>query len=397
MMTISVPPKLNFGFNTLLVAAELMAVAVPSSLGQAGAATTQTSSPPANAPYVATMTFDVVSVRQNKNADAYAGITMSGHFVQHTTILRVINWDIENLISYAYGVDRNQIVGAPNWPRPTVFVIEAKGDSEADAKMAALTEVLQRAEQRHMLQALLQERFKLKTHWGTKEGDVYNLVVAKGGPKLSAEGSMPPSADDVKMFRDRPVPSLFQKNDGQGYDLVAHGCSMDQLVAMLTGQFGRPVSDKTGMTGKYDFVLKYKGRWDRDRPADDLDPTPPMDRALQDELGLKVEPAKGPVKVLVIDHIDKRLSNLGSARTGYTSIGRFGPQSSGGRRLRSLPLEFHLHLLRKISRKPSRMSALQSPAQQPRPLGLSTKAEALQRVHCDSASVRFTRGRIWIC
>jgi uncharacterized protein (TIGR03435 family) len=60
-------------------------------------------------------------------------------------------------------------------------VIEAKGDSEANAKMAALTKEQQRAEQQHMLQVLLEERFKLKTHWETKEGDVYNLVVAKGG------------------------------------------------------------------------------------------------------------------------------------------------------------------------------------------------------------------------
>jgi uncharacterized protein (TIGR03435 family) len=77
----------------------------------------------------------------------------------------------------------------------------------------------------------------------------------------------------------------------------------------LTGQFGRPVIDKTGLTGKYDFVLKYKGRWDRDRDADDLDPMPPMDQALQRELGLKVEAAKGPVKLLVIDHIQKPSDN----------------------------------------------------------------------------------------
>ena len=175
-----------------------MALAAPSSLGQAGAATP--SSPPANAPYVPTMTFDVASVRENKNVDVNAGITMSGQFVPHTTMLRVINWEIENLISYAYGANGYQIVGAPKWPWPTMFVIEAKGDSEADAKMAALTEEQQRAEQQHMLQALLEERFKLKTHWETKEGDVYNLVVAKGGPKLGAEGSMPPSADELKIL-----------------------------------------------------------------------------------------------------------------------------------------------------------------------------------------------------
>jgi uncharacterized protein (TIGR03435 family) len=293
----------------VFVAAGLTALAVPSSLGQAGAPTTPTSSLPANAPYVATMTFDVASVRENKNIDLNDGITMSGQFAPHTTTLRVINWDIENLISYAYGVHEQQLVGVPKWPLSTVFVIEAKGDSEADAKMAALTKEQQRAEQEHMLQVLMEERFKLKTHWETKEGDTYNLVVAKGGPKLGVAGSMPPSADELNIFGDHPVPAIHQKCDGQGCDFIAHGCSMSQLVGTLTGQFGRPVTDKTGLTGSYDFVLKYKGRWDRDRNADDLDPTPPMDRALQEELGLKVETAKGPVKVLFIDHVEKPSEN----------------------------------------------------------------------------------------
>ena len=180
-------PKLNFGINPLLVAAGLMALAVPSSSpGQAGAATTPTSSLPANAPYVATMTFDVASVRENKNIDVNAGFTMSGQFVPHTTTLQAINWRIENLISYAYGVDQYQIVGAPKWPWPTMFVIEAKGDSEADAKMAALTQEQQSAEQRHMLQRLLEERFKLKMHWGTKEGDAHELATIQALPSNSS-------------------------------------------------------------------------------------------------------------------------------------------------------------------------------------------------------------------
>lgn len=190
------------------------------------------------------------------------------------------------------------------------FMIEAKGDSEADAKLAALTEEQRRAEQQHMLQALLEERFKLKTHWETREGDIYDLMVAKGGPKLGAEGSMAPSAEELKTFGTHPLPPLNQKRDGQGFDFVAHGCSMEQLVRMLTAQFGRRVVDKTDLTGKYDFVLKYLGRWDRDRPTDDMDPTPPMDRALQEQLGLKVEGAKGSIQVLVIDHIEKPSSKL---------------------------------------------------------------------------------------
>ena len=120
---------------------------------------------------------------------------------------------------------------------------------------------------------------------------------------------MPPSADELTGFGDRPIPALYQKNDGQGFDFIAHRCPMGQLVEMLTAQFGRPVSDKTGLTGNYDFVLKYKGRWDRDRKADDLDPTPPMDQALQQELGLRVEAARGPVRTLVIDHIEKPSEN----------------------------------------------------------------------------------------
>jgi uncharacterized protein (TIGR03435 family) len=134
-------------------------------------------------------------------------------------------------------------------------------------------------------------------------------MVAKGGPKLRAQGSMPLSTEELKDFGDRPVPPLYQENDGQGFDFIAHGCSMDQLVQNLAGQFGRPVIDKTELTGKYDFVLKYKGRWDRDRNADDLDPMPPMDRALQEELGLKIEAGKGSVNILVIDHIEKPSEN----------------------------------------------------------------------------------------
>ena len=293
----------------ICLAAGLLALAAPSCLAQIRAATAPASSSPEGSPYTPTMTFDVASVRENKNIDTNVGFAMSGRFVPQTTNLRLLNWRIESLISYAYGVDEYQVTGAPKWPWPTVFVIEAKSDSEADAKLAALPREQQGAEQRHMLHALLEERFRLKTHWETKEGDTYNLVVAKGGPKLGEHGSLPPTADELKNFGDHPVPTIYQKNDGRGYDFIGHGCPISQLVSMLTLQFGRPVNDKTGLTGKYDFVLAYRGRWDRDRKDDDTDPMPPMDRALQEQLGLKVEGVKGPVKVLVVDHVEKPSEN----------------------------------------------------------------------------------------
>lgn len=300
--------ELSRGINPLLVTAALVAFAVPS-LSQDGVATTTTSSSHANTAYVSTMTFDVASVHENKDIDLRTGFMVSGHFVPQSTTFRVTNWDIENLITFAYGVERYQIVGAPKWPWPTLFVVEAKGGDEENAKMATLKSDQQLAEQRHMVQVLLEERFNLKTHWVTKKGDVYNLVVAKGASKLHTEGSIPPSADELKNFGGHSLPPIYEKNDGRGYDFIAHGCSMAQLVTTLAAQFGRPVIDKTGLTGKYDFVLKYKGRWDRDREADDMDPTPPMDRALQEELGLKVETVNGSMKALVIDHIEKPSEN----------------------------------------------------------------------------------------
>ncbi len=71
-----------------------------------------------------------------------------------------------------------------------------------------------------MLQGLLAERFKMKAHWETREGDVYNLVVAKGGSRMGAAGSLPVSAEEKERFGDHPVPPLsLQRCDGQGCDL----------------------------------------------------------------------------------------------------------------------------------------------------------------------------------
>lgn len=303
-------PRFDSAINTLLIAAGLFALAVPPSLAQAGAVKTATSLVPASAPHNATMTFDVASVRQNKDIDLNARFIINpGYFVPNSTTFHAVNSSIENLICLAFGVQEHQIAGAPDWPWPTFFMVEAKSDSEADARLAALTRTEQWAEQQHMLQSLLEERFKLKTHWETRGGDAYNLVVAKGGPKLGKAGSIPPSAEELKMAGDHPVSPFWSSCDGHGCIWIAHGEPMDQLVSMLTMQFGRPVKDKTELTAKYDFVLKFAGRWDRDRPAEDMNPTPPLDRALQEELGLKVETAKGNVTMLVIDHIEKPSAN----------------------------------------------------------------------------------------
>ncbi len=300
--------RLNSRTIELLTLAGWAVLAVPMSLGQVGTPPASVPSSTADAPYIATMTFDVASVRAS-NPDSAAGIIVGGEFSPHSTTLRVTNLDIENLLALAYGVNRDHVVGLPRWPYPTMFNVEGKEDSAGNAKFAALTKEQQLLEKEHMVQALLTDRFKLRAHLETRAGWGYNLVVAKGGPKLGAAGSMPPSAEELKAFGDHPVRTLYQRSDGRGYDYVAHEASMQEIAVMLSGQMGRPVADETGLTEKYDFVLKYYGRREDDRNADDLDPTPPLDRAVQDQLGLKLEPVKGAVQVLVIDHVEKPSEN----------------------------------------------------------------------------------------
>jgi len=215
------------------------------------------------------------------------------------------------IVTMAYGIDEHQIQGLPDWGW-TSFNIEAKSDSAADDRLAKLDKKSATLEQEHMLQMLLADRFKFKAHWETHEGDVFNLVQAKGGSKLLPAGSMPPTKMEQQWssadsnYKLRP---LHQENDGKGYDFVGHSCPIGDLVQLLGGMFARPVIDKTGLTGNYDFVVKYRGRFDRDRPADDTDPMLPLDSAIQRDLGLKVENAKGPIRVLVIDHIEKPSEN----------------------------------------------------------------------------------------
>ena len=301
---------LNSGINSLIVVAGVISFAAPSSREQTTAAVYAAApSSPATAPYVATMTFDVASVREKKNIDMASGVTFGMDFVPNTATFRG-SVSIDMLISTAYGVQNHQIAGLPNWPFPTLFVIEGKGNSQMNAKMATLTGEQQWAEKMHMLQALLEDRFKLKTHWETKQGDIYNLVAARGGPKLGAKGSKPPSAEELKSFADQPVPPLHQNCDGtRGCEFIAHGGTMSMFAEMLEGQFGRPVIDKTGLTGSYDFDVKYGFDRGLQESADDPNGLPALDRALVEDLGLKVEAARGPIKKLVIDHVEMPSEN----------------------------------------------------------------------------------------
>ena len=262
----------------------------------------------AQAAYVPSMTFDVAVIRES-NPDP-AGFTVAFESPPHSSLLRLTNNSVPNLLGAAYGVNYFQIVGLPDWARTPFFNVEAKSDASVDEKLAKLTDEQARLEKQHMMQVLLADRFQLKVHWETKEGPVYELVVAKGGSKLHPGGSKPPTPGELQSWGDRKIPPIHQQGSSwAGFDLIAHQCSMESLAKMLTGQMGAtPVVDKTGLTGTYDFDLRYKGG-SEDDASDDPNMPRPLTEALPDQLGLKLQPAKGEKQFLVIDHIERPSAN----------------------------------------------------------------------------------------
>jgi len=264
---------------------------------------------PAAPAYVPTMAFDVASVHESKpGAEMHF---VGGRFAPHTTNLKLENVDLFWLISLAYGVDYHQISNQPDWSGRTTFTVQAKSDAAADQKMATLDKEKEKLEQQHMVQAFLAERFNLKVHWATQEGDIYNLVLARGGSKLHPAGSLPPPPEERKWLGDTNTPPpIHQQGDGRlGYEFYGHDCPIEDLVKTIGSMMNREVVNKTGLTGNFDFHIQYHGNTPRDNRDEDPTVWPPLTDALEDQLGLKLEAGKGPLRLLVVDHVDKPTEN----------------------------------------------------------------------------------------
>jgi len=292
-----------------LMMAALMAIAVPSALGQTPA---QTGAAP-QAADTKLPVYDVVSIKPDKTGSGDIRI------MSRTDGLSFSNVSLKMLLQNAYGIREDLISGGPGWVDSAHFDIEAK---VVDPNMDQLKK-LTREQRRAMLLPLLADRFQLKVHTETKILPVYELVVAKGGPKLTEVTPPPPSPDAGNPPYGAPPPSLPPLPDpskgpvalGFGSmmirngELTGRGVALPVLVNMLAQQLNRTVLDKTGLTGKYDMTLKWTPE---DAPPQDNgtgDSSPSIFTALQEQLGLKLQPAKGPVECLVIDHAEMPTEN----------------------------------------------------------------------------------------
>ncbi len=189
-----------------------------------------------------------------------------------------INITLPALMQWAYGMPEKQILDGPAWMTSTRFDIQARVENSVRSDTEA---------KRKMVQALLAERFNMKLHEETRMLPAYDLVVAKGGSKLE-------------------VSKANGKSIGMGRThLDLQGLTMPLVAEQLSLVAGRVVVDKTGLSDRYDVKLVWAAD---DAPAGDGS-APSLFTAIQEQLGLKLEPAKEPLPVLVIDRVDMPTAN----------------------------------------------------------------------------------------
>lgn len=241
--------------------------------------------PPATPP-----TFDVSTIK-SASPDAQG---MSFRFVGARRFM-ANNHTLKECIGYAYNLTPALIPGGPPWIETDRYDIV--GETPGEARPAPGQTVL-------MFQALLADRFKLKFHREPKEMTVYNLVVSKGGPKFGESAAGP----------DAP-PGLLIEGNSKGALLPAHNATMAGFASLLQRVvLDRPVIDRTGLTSRYDFTLEWSLEGTRQgmgapaRTGSDTDTMPSIFASIQ-KLGLKLEPAKAMVDVLIIDRAEKPDAN----------------------------------------------------------------------------------------
>jgi uncharacterized protein (TIGR03435 family) len=226
----------------------------------------------------------------------------------------------QQIISTAYGVKSFQISGGPSWLASERFDIEAKMDAATADALAKLSRDQRAHAQQQMLQTLLANRFQLTVHRETKELTTYTLVIAKGGPKLK-EAIPGDTYPNGFTYPDGTHAGAGSMSGSQVTgDLTAQAVPIARLLLELTQMLGQPVSDRTELKGVYDFKLRFtpdeRLQPPSGAPPDFRFPLPPADSsapslfdALQEQLGLKLESGKGPVEVIVIDHIQRPSEN----------------------------------------------------------------------------------------
>lgn len=240
--------------------------------------------------------FEVATIKPSAPGESARSLGWEGrHFMAHYTT-------ISQMVQFAYGLQAKQILNAPGWLDSATYDIEAQAEAGDDASREPTA-----AEFRAMMQRLLAERLGMKAHWEPRTMSAYELVVAKGGAKLRASHAEDRTKAEIPPgVRIQRGPHMFMR-------VLGVGGTMPELAAELQRvEFDRPVVDRTGIKGEFDFELKAtsaKPFFVGELP-DTSDAAPPVIfTALEEQLGLRLVPEKTAVQCLVVDAVGRPTAN----------------------------------------------------------------------------------------
>ena len=223
--------------------------------------------------------FEVATVKPSNPANSSSGFQVRGRRII------VLNETVDTMLMFAYGLQRNQIVNAPDWLGSDHYDVEAVPDVAGQPSVD---------QYRVMVRKLLADRFHLAFQRQQRDMVIYALGVSKSGARLG------------KSVSDPNAPQDQTGNGGAVNDWRFTNNSMLEFARFLQSKTDKPVVDATGLPGKYTFTLKWASE-----PATESDPDlgPGLLTALQEQLGLKLEKARGPAEVLVIGHVERPSPN----------------------------------------------------------------------------------------
>jgi len=254
--------------------------------------------PPPNGP-----TFDVVSIKrvtEIRNSRRNGTLPGGKYVIEGMTISPAIR--------EAYPADTNELLGAPDWVSSEIYDIAAYASGEVP-----------REQIQAMPRAMLAERFKLAVHFEILERPVFALRLARAegrlGPQLrrsdfdcdairkarsaGSKGPFPPTGNGAPAC-------TIQGRGADDMQVLLGGGPLSLLIGFISSDAGRVIVDKTGLTGNYEATLRYTPQGSTDTPADR---SPGLFTALQEQLGLKLEADRAPLRVLVIDRIERPSEN----------------------------------------------------------------------------------------
>jgi bla regulator protein BlaR1 len=260
--------KMSMGKRLFLTVAGMAALGVPVAVGMLNAPAIRAQSSPAT-----TSRFEVASIKPNVSVRDHSSISFppGGRFSATFETL-------DRIIINAYRIKDYQLSGGPSWLYSERFDIDARAEGNPS-----------RVQMRSMVQSLLADRFHLAIHRETKDRAVYALVAGQGRTSLQKAPDRPTNGLEIGTGR-----------------LTGVGASMGEFSDQLSRMLDRPVIDKTGFVGLFDFKLEYspvEARPDADAALPDIF------SAIPEQLGLKLEATKAPVEVIVIDSVERPSEN----------------------------------------------------------------------------------------